>query len=56
MFAHAYESAYYFKLTLVRLFHGCFADVLPSIEYRFNSLLGFNSLFSFYSLITGVCS
>ena len=46
---NAYETAYYFQLTLVvRLFYGSFACVLPSFRYHFNSL--------FLTFITGVCS
>ena len=33
---HPYERAYYFRLTLVGLFHECFPCVLPSFEYHFN--------------------
>ena len=44
---HAYEWAYYFWLTLVWLFHECFACLLPSLEY-FNSLL--------LTFIAGACS
>ena len=46
---HAYETAYYFQLTLVaRLFDESFACLLPSFEYHFNSVL--------LTFITGVCS
>ena len=45
---HAYETAYYFQLTLVGVFHECLASVFPSYEYHFNSLL--------LTFITGVCS
>ena len=34
---HVCERAYYFCVTLVGLFHECFAGVLPSFEYHFNS-------------------
>ena len=45
---HAYERAYYFQLTLFGLSYECFACVLPSFEYDFNSLL--------LTFITGVSS
>ena len=46
---NAYETAYYFQLTLVvRIFHESFACILPLFEYYFNSLL--------LTFITGFCS
>ena len=44
---HTYERAYYFYITLFGAFHECFACVLQSFEYHFNSLL--------LTSITGVC-
>ena len=43
---HVCERAYYFCVTLVGLFHECFAGVLPSFEYHFNSP---------FSTFAGVC-
>ena len=36
MLASPLWKAYYFRLTLVGLFHECFPCVLPSFEYHFN--------------------